>query len=788
MKTEITLNVCNFYSTDCKGIVRTITRNTNIPVTKKEIILIGMKLYQTHYNKFIINEIHNLEYNEFCSHPKHNIYKMQLKNTNNKSKKLNLEKVPKRLIEVLRLNEFAKICSMCRKKTNKDPEYLQAKEYKASIPKKKQIDDNILQVGNYSYVLRNDIFYSGKELKQLELDFQEILEHITIPNEVSLNFKTMLEAADENLIGFFNELYIGTNPHIKSDKTNKNNKKKLVSLCYFLASINNKYINSIKTDIGSYLQSSGASSSSIDTLANIGFSITKKTVDRQKNLISNEHQQTINIYCLQNIEKMFILNIDDYYNIHRYNIPSLSEIHNVFHFVIILLNSNSNITIILYCLNNILIHNPKGVDFKLIIKKFEDFYMKQINSYENRVENLNIHDYDGRIQNHRELRSLNNSKLVDFILHLLHNTKDYIECLDILFKVFERLENEYNYLDNYVISVVADWPEQINIKRAITLRINEGDASGILKKILNLIPIIGPLHILLNSRKTLFQTYYFFFKKLYHDLFGEKKVLSSKPKQTVINLILDLTFNSWKKIRNVIMHHFENSKDIEYRMMINLLNNSIPLTLDIYAILFRSGYFEEYLEGVIRIWVLFQRLRRHNYNKAPLIFLSDVSIKSQTAALNTALQIIQKAKIIDTERNSNISFKEAFVNSRNPTLPLAWNTKNKPSNDKVCDTETCLLSNNTNLVILICGHGFHKECLILYNDNCSHCFDYISSEIKKNIVSLTERLNALLKDNEKPLVEKDVNNNANKNDNNENIQDIMENLEQNIDNQFEILY
>ncbi|GBC09681.1 hypothetical protein RclHR1_09030013 [Rhizophagus clarus] len=708
MKTEITLNVCNFYSTDCKGIVRTITRNTNIPVTKKEIILIGMKLYQTHYNKFIINEIHNLEYNEFCSHPKHNIYKMQLKNTNNKSKKLNLEKVPKRLIEVLRLNEFAKICSMCRKKTNKDPEYLQAKEYKASIPKKKQIDDNILQVGNYSYVLRNDIFYSGKELKQLELDFQEILEHITIPNEVSLNFKTMLEAADENLIGFFNELYIGTNPHIKSDKTNKNNKKKLVSLCYFLASINNKYINSIKTDIGSYLQSSGASSSSIDTLANIGFSITKKTVDRQKNLISNEHQQTINIYCLQNIEKMFILNIDDYYNIHRYNIPSLSEIHNVFHFVIIL------------------------------------------------VENLNIHDYDGRIQNHRELRSLNNSKLVDFILHLLHNTKDYIECLDILFKVFERLENEYNYLDNYVISVVADWPEQINIKRAITLRINEGDASGILKKILNLIPIIGPLHILLNSRKTLFQTYYFFFKKLYHDLFGEKKVLSSKPKQTVINLILDLTFNSWKKIRNVIMHHFENSKDIEYRMMINLLNNSIPLTLDIYAILFRSGYFEEYLEGVIRIWKSSYFLRNTNQ--------------------------------VDNNKYPSFALLTFKINVDIKTLPLAWNTKNKPSNDKVCDTETCLLSNNTNLVILICGHGFHKECLILYNDNCSHCFDYISSEIKKNIVSLTERLNALLKDNEKPLVEKDVNNNANKNDNNENIQDIMENLEQNIDNQFEILY
>ena len=132
-------------------------------------------------------------------------------------------------------------------------------------------------------------------------------------------FKSMLEIADKDLIGFFDELFIGTNPNTKNNKTNENNKKKLVSLCYFLASINNKYINGIKVDIGSYLQTFGASSSSIDTLANIGISVTRKTVDRQKNLTSNEHQQSVDDYCLQNINNMFILNIDDYHNIHRRN-------------------------------------------------------------------------------------------------------------------------------------------------------------------------------------------------------------------------------------------------------------------------------------------------------------------------------------------------------------------------------------------------------------------------------------------------------------------------------------
>ena len=85
-------------------------------------------------------------------------------------------------------------------------------------------------------------------------------------------------------------------------------------------------------------------------------------------------------------------------------------------------------------------------------------YLIEEDSYKNRIENLNIHNYDGRIQEHKELRSLNNSKLVDFILHPLHSTKDYIECSELLFKVFKRLENidEQKYLDHYVIPIIAD--------------------------------------------------------------------------------------------------------------------------------------------------------------------------------------------------------------------------------------------------------------------------------------------------------------------------------------------
>ncbi|UZO15892.1 uncharacterized protein OCT59_007302 [Rhizophagus irregularis] len=957
-------NICNFDSIECNGRIKPITYNTKIPKSTKLIISVGMYLCQIHYNQFILNETRNINYNKSCEHPKHDEYKNQSKNTKKKSSKLNLKKVPKRLIEVLELNESSEICSMCRNKTDKDSEYLQNEKYKAPIPIKKnnlndndnlqdesietiqdelieaiqdesieviqnesieviqnesietkqiktcqhpkhdeylnqskntskqfslqkvptrlikvlELDelamicsmckkktdkdsqylqteeykapisrknnnDNISKIGNYTYLFRKDILYTGEELQQFESDYQEIMTQLKISSEIKLSskiikmsnilynnqhrlnlkpiydpiaFKTMLETADKDLIGFFDELYVGTNPNTKSETTNNNNKKKLVSLCYFLASINNKYINGIKVDIGSYLETSGASSSSIDTLANIGVSVTRKTVNRKKNFISNEHQQTVDNYCLQNIENMFILNIDDYHNIHRRNQPTLLQTHNIYHFVTILLNTNTKIPKIpFYSLNNFSIHNPKGIDPGLIINNIKNNFMNQL------------------------------------VL------KDYIECLDYVFKAFERLENiEENYLNNFIIPVIADWPGQVNIRRAITLRIKKGINSGVLEQVLNLIPMIGPLHVSLNSREILFKTYHFFFEMLYHNLFGDKKILSQKLKQTVINLILHLTYHGWKNIRDIVTKRFGNLKDAEYQMMIDLLDNSIPLTLDIYAILFRSGFFEGYLESTVKIWILVQRLRRHNYNKAPLMFLSDVfywtsknhpiinilknnlpifndyfvenfhnSLRHQTAESNSELQIIQKAKIIDAERNNN-PFKNSFVNLRNPAksqikelkslekkvslflfsifdkihqnigntkqinndrypkfylpsfdievdvkvLPLGWNTQKIPADDKFCDANNCLLSNSIDLsngIVLLCGHSFHKECLsTLYDDKyCRHS----------------------LKENEIPLFEKE-NNNDDENDEEENIENILERTECDVENQYDIMY
>ncbi|GBB97384.1 hypothetical protein RclHR1_29820001 [Rhizophagus clarus] len=151
MSTEPT---CSFNSTDCKGKIKLITNNTKIPITQKEFILIGM-------NKFIINEAYNLKNNEASSHPKHNEYK----------------------------NETAKICSLCRKKTDSDPDYNMLEEYNAPIFRKKDDSDNILKVGNHNYSFKKDVLYTGEELKQFESDYQEIITQLTIIDEISLSDK-----------------------------------------------------------------------------------------------------------------------------------------------------------------------------------------------------------------------------------------------------------------------------------------------------------------------------------------------------------------------------------------------------------------------------------------------------------------------------------------------------------------------------------------------------------------------------------------------------------------------
>ncbi len=150
--------------------------------------------------------------------------------------------------------------------------------------------------------------------------------------------------------------------------------------------------------------------------------------------------------------------------------------------------------------------------------------------------------------------------------------------------------------------------------------------------------------------------------------------------------------------------------------------------------------------------------------------------------------------IENTKQINNDKYLKFYLSSFNieidvKVLFLGWNIQKIPADDKFCDANNCLLLIDlSNRIVLICEYSFHKECLsILYNDKCNFCFDYLLTEIKKNIKSLNKKLFILLKENEIPLFENE-NNNNNKNNDDKNIENILKRIEYNIENQYDIIY
>jgi len=359
--------------------------------------------------------------------------------------------------------------------------------------------------------------------------------------------------------------------------------------------------------------------------------------------------------------------------------------------------------------NQIHIHNPKNIDadnikvhlmqefkgvFEMSYNMRKKEWIGQNNSIDetNRIELLTVHFYDSLILEKHHSRSMKGVRIINLQQKNLHSLNDYLEVLQTLIKI----ENLAKYLQNNIIPIVADWPGQLFIRKIITKIIQleqQQNLSNEYKIIKNFVPLIGPLHVSLNSREHIIILHWELFNKLFHYVFGPNKVLAKKPKPWRINLLLDLASRGWKKISHVILNKFPNNcKDIEYRMMIDLLDNIIPSTLDVYAILFRSGSFEEYLETTFRIWTFALRWKRKNYNKAPLAFLSDYyywkdnnhpfnetiksylanfndyyvenihsKIRNNTTSLSTPEAIINQAYLLDLHDQTTIN---TFKNER----------------------------------------------------------------------------------------------------------------------------
>ncbi|RIB13059.1 hypothetical protein C2G38_2198933 [Gigaspora rosea] len=498
-------------------------------------------------------------------------------------------------------------------------------------------------------------------------------EHNSLPTIWNFEeFRILIELKDDRIAPYFDELLLSANLGTKNKNTIDKVSKQLLFLCYFICGIRNKFVNNAKRDSGMFLDSAGTPDSTIDTLATLGITITSRSIAYHKDAISKNHSETVESNLATSTNNALILNIDDYHSIHTKRMPNSTKTSTVEHLATILLNPIKNRPPI----PRQDIHNP-GFRFVTDDKKLEE---------------LTVHSYNVRLKEKRSTRSIKDAILVDLVKTSLHSIEDYIKAINVAMSTptINRHIEEGN-----VIPVVTDWPGQIFLRTAISHYLVHGSSSEITDKILYFLPMLGPLHVFLNSRELVFLQYRPFFFEMYKYIFGKKKKLAKKPKLWRINLLLELLRSAWQEIAKMVEIKFGYAcKDAEYIMLKDLLDNTVPLVLDIYSLFFRSGDFNSYIESCFRVWVLFFRFHRRNYTKAPLMFLSDIFywnsknhsiletisselpkfsdtpveifhslLRRNTEKFLTLDQIIREARQINYLRFNDDGFKENFVHS-----------------------------------------------------------------------------------------------------------------------------
>ena len=324
------------------------------------------------------------------------------------------------------------------------------------------------------------------------------------------------------------------------------------------------------------------------------------------------------------------------------------------------------------------LQNPSGVDVRVLqnelsseqtmhnlamtyCDRMPEWFGTQFFSPEAERHRLYAHMYR-ESDNVRKMRCLDNVHLVDFVNLPLKSTTDFETALEIL-----RRTSMGEYMSKYALPIPGDWPAQFHVRKAVyskcgfrppaDVHVNDldvgstssNDGTAVFNNdglhhysmsttsdcfinigdrdftdpLQSAVPMIGPLHISLNSRENVMQNFHPLFKHLYEILLPKQK-LAEKPKTWRTSLLLEVVYGGWTLIRPFIKRSFCRCKHPLYGIILNLLDNYIPLVLSIYSVVFRLNSFPLYLSSMISVWVMFYCFRRHHYNKAPLVWLSNV--------------------------------------------------------------------------------------------------------------------------------------------------------------------
>src|ERR1043165_6322061 len=205
--------------------------------------------------------------------------------------------------------------------------------------------------------------------------------------------------------------------------------------------------------------------------------------------------------------------------------------------------------------------NPKIVDDELIIKNLDERFIINLGiSYHDRmrdmekecsddelIDRLTLHSYNNRLAGKSGNRHIKNVILFDFIENDLKGMGGYIDALQIV----NNQKPMQAYLSNHVILIVADWPGQFYIRKAIA-QLYLFNNETIPQFVLSFLAMMGPLHVSLNARELVFFKNSFLFNDIYKGIFGSKKNLGKTPRPWRIDLILYNIRMAWFDIVDTV--------------------------------------------------------------------------------------------------------------------------------------------------------------------------------------------------------------------------------------------
>ncbi|RIB17291.1 hypothetical protein C2G38_2246466 [Gigaspora rosea] len=128
--------------------------------------------------------------------------------------------------------------------------------------------------------------------------------------------RKLFQETDPTLKDFFEQLYSAARPFECNKQTMDHIKKSMVLIYSLLGSLNNTKVNAFKLDLAYYLDSVGTTNEGLNMIVNIGVPTMARTVECRKKRMSDVHRQYMENVLIKHSENAFVLNIDNYHNIH----------------------------------------------------------------------------------------------------------------------------------------------------------------------------------------------------------------------------------------------------------------------------------------------------------------------------------------------------------------------------------------------------------------------------------------------------------------------------------------